>query len=120
MSGPNQSLVLPFADYIPKARLIAFISATLLATVITTEEHGYSVGFRVTLFVPEGYGMALRYVDCLILAVLSPISFQTDLDLSQSDPFVAPSFPPPFTQAQVIPQSGETINNLTPIPPSLA
>lgn len=120
MSGPNQSLVLPFADYIPKARLLAFVSSTILATVTTTEDHGYSVGFRVTLLVPPKYGMSLFYVDCLILEVPSTTSFRTDLDLSQSDPFVSPSFPPPFTQAQVIPQSGETINNLTPIPPSLA
>lgn len=120
MSGPNQSLSLPFADYIPKARLIAHVTTTLEAIVVTTEEHGYSAGFRITLLVPVGYGMSLEYVNCAILEVIDELSFRTDLDLRLSDLFVSPSFPPAFTQAQVIPQSGETINNLTPIPESLA
>lgn len=120
MSGSNQSLVLPFADYIPKARLIANVTSTKDAVVTTTEEHGYSAGWSITLLVPPEYGMTLLFQDCRILEVIDAISFRTDLDLSQVDQFVAPSFPPSFTQAQVVPQSGTTFNNLTPIPPSLA
>ena len=120
MSGPNQSLVLPFADFIPKARLLVYVTRALNPIVTTLEEHGYSVGWRVTLLVPPVYGMHLNYADCAILEILTPFAFRVDLDTSQEDLFVAPTFPPPFTPAQVIPQSGETINNLTPIPLSLA
>lgn len=120
MSGPNQSLVRPFADYIPKARLIAHITNDLQAVVTTTEEHGYSTGFRITLLVPQAYGMYLLFRDSVILEVIDPFSFRTSLDTRLEDPFVLPSFPPAYTQAQVIPQSGNTINNLTPIPTTLA
>lgn len=119
MSGPDQSLVLPFADYIPKRRLIANITNTISAIVTTTEPHGYGTGLFVTLLVPQIYKMTILYVSTPI-EVLSATQFRTALDLSQKDPFAFAIFPPAFTQAQVIPITGQTINNLTPIPPSLA
>lgn len=93
------------ADFVPKRRLLSNVSNALRATVTTIEEHGYETGQIVRLIVPLAYGMHLNYVQAQI-EVLSPTTFETDVNTSNQLPFVEPIFPPGFTQAQVVPITG--------------
>ncbi len=93
------------SDFVPKRRLISDVTNALHAVVMTTEDHGYEDGQIVRLFVPLAYGMSLNYVQARIEVVTSN-SFETDVDTREEAAFVAPTYPPPFTPAQVVPISG--------------
>lgn len=93
------------SDFVPKRRLISNVTNALRAVVTTTEVHGYETGQVVRLIVPFAYGMSLDYVQAII-EVLSANTFETDVDTRNQNSFVEPTFPPGFTQAQVVPISG--------------
>ncbi len=96
-------------DFVPKRRLVVDVSRALNAAVTTDEEHGYETGLEVRLIVPLAYGMELQFVPTII-QVTSPTQFTTTVDTRSQEPFVTPTFPPSFTNAQVVPISGETDN----------
>lgn len=105
MAVPQQIIV---SDFIPKRRLIADVTISRNAEVTTTEDHGYSSGYVVRVIVPTVYGMSL-YKQTKIL-VTGATTFTTEIDTLNQFPFVEPSFPPAFTQAQVVPMTGTTDN----------
>lgn len=93
------------SDFVPKRRLLSEVSRGVQAAVTTTEAHGYETGFRVRLIVPKAYGMDLDYVETNI-TVTGETTFNTDLNTVSQLAFSAPSTPPAFTQAQVVPITG--------------
>lgn len=102
------------SDFVPKRRLLSNVTNALRAIVTTTEDHGYETGQIVRLIVPLAYGMHLNYVQAQIV-VLSPTTFETDVNTSNQLPFVEPTFPPGFTNAQVVPISGVEDNIAGPV-----
>lgn len=96
-------------DFVPKRRLISDVTRALNAEVTTSEDHGYETGLDVRLIVPKSYGMELQFVPTEI-SVTSSTQFTTTVDTRSQDPFVAPTFPPGFTDAQTVPISGVTDN----------
>lgn len=100
-------------NFTPVRRLLASVTNGINAQVTTTVAHGYFTGQWVRLIIPGAYGMVLDYVPTLI-EVLSDTQFETQVDTSSLLPFVSPSAPPAFTQAQVVPISGVT-NNVEPV-----
>ncbi len=107
--GPSQ-FQLSDADFIPKRREISAITNALLPTVTTTEDHGYEVGQFVRLVVPDAYGMGLPYVKTQILTVPTDNTFTCDVDTSQLNSFLVPTYPPGFTTAHVVPITGQEVN----------
>lgn len=97
------------SNFIPKRRLISDITVAERAIVTTFEDHGYSSGFEVRMWVPLDYGMNFFFIATTI-TVTSTTEFSTNLNTLFQSPFVAPTAPPGFTDAQVIPISGATDN----------
>lgn len=97
------------SDFVPKRRLIVDVSRAVNAVVTTSEDHGYETGLDVRLIIPLAYGMELQFVSTLI-EVTSSTQFITTVDTRSQEPFITPTFPPSFTNAQVVPISGETDN----------
>ena len=97
------------SDFVPKRRLISDVSRALNAVVTTSEDHEYETGLEVRLIVPRAYGMELNFIPTEIV-VTSSNQFSTRVDTRSQDPFVTPTFPPGFTDAQTVPISGETDN----------
>lgn len=90
--------------FIPERKLITSVTNAVNAEVTTTEDHGYSSGDVVRVFVPKAYGMELY--NQANITVTSDTTFTTNLDTSNQLPFVQPVFTvngPGFTDAQVIP-----------------
>ncbi len=96
-------------DFVPKRRIIIDVTRALNAVVTTSEEHGYETGLEVRLIVPKSYGMELNFIPTEI-TVDTTTQFTTRVDTRSQDPFVTPTFPPGFTDAQTVPISGETDN----------
>lgn len=95
------------SNFLPKRRLISSVTNSTSATVTTTEDHGYTTGMYVRVFVPEAYGMNLY--DQTEITVTGTTTFMTTIDTSTQLPYVAPTFVTggqAFTDAQVIPISG--------------
>lgn len=97
------------SDFVPKRRLLSNVTNALRAIVTTIEDHGYETGQVVRLIVPLAYGMDLNYVQARI-NVLSNTEFETDVNTENLLPYVTPTFPPGFTEAQVVPITGTTDN----------
>lgn len=97
MSSPN---------FIPKRRLLSGVTVASRCVVTTTEDHGYSVGQSVDMHVPKRYGMSLPGITAKITAIPTATTFILDLDTVNQAPFVAPTAPPFFTPAQVVPADG--------------
>ncbi len=97
------------SNFVPKRRLISDVTRNLNAEVTTSEDHQYESGLNVRLIVPLAYGMELNFVPTEI-SVTSPTQFITTIDTRSQDSFVAPTFPPGFTDAQTVPMSGATDN----------
>lgn len=89
-------------DFEPKVHEIANITNAPISTVTTIGSHGYSDGESVLIFVPNTYGMYLRYVVTNI-SVTGLATFMCDIDTQNMDTFVAPLT---GTPAQVTPISG--------------
>lgn len=92
------------ADFTPIRQEISAITNAVNAVVTTTQAHGYTDGSWVRLIVPGAYGMEIDYVQTQI-TVLASNQFQTTLNSLNLEPFVTPTAPPAFTQAQVVPIS---------------
>jgi hypothetical protein len=93
-------------------KLISNVTNALNAVITTSTDHGYSTGMSVLVNVPKTYGMSLSNVTSKII-VLSPTTFQTNIDTSNQLAFspLAPSSQ--STLAQVSPISG-LFYNATP------
>lgn len=101
------------ADWTPKRREISAVSNADEAEVTTTEDHGYEVGQLVRLHVPAVYGMVLDTIEGTILTVPTTTTFTVDVDTSSLFAFVAPTAPPAFTEAHVVPITGTADNVAT-------
>lgn len=117
---PNVFPVTPErADFVPKRRLISNVTVGTKAVVTTTEPHGYTTGQLVKLHVNKAYQMVLDGVQTLV--TLDPadpnndVNFVTTVDTTNQSSFSAPTFPPAFTQAQVVPITGDTQNIAGPL-----
>ena len=109
MSG-NVPIVFPptpiLDDWQPRAHLIASVSNSTRAIVQTVDDHGYLDGMTVTIIVPKAYGMAIYQNTVISTLNTTSNTFLTDIDTSSQPPFVAPSFPTRFTEAQAVPVDG--------------
>lgn len=99
------------SNFTPKNRLISDVSNEVLAVITTTVDHGYTAGLFVTIFVPEEYGMDIYYEKVEILDIPADNQIIINYDTSALAPYVTPTSPPGFTEAQVILVSGLFVNN---------
>ncbi|NGX57244.1 MAG: hypothetical protein K940chlam3_00130 [Chlamydiae bacterium] len=102
----------PAANFTPVRRLISAVTIAEQAVVTTTADHGYSTGDWVRLIVPGVYGMVIDYEPTKI-TVTSTTQFRTNVDTSYRLAFVAPTAPPAFTNAQVVPFGGVSVTDVT-------
>ena len=98
------------ADYIPKMRQISAVTNAEMASVTTTEAHGYEVGQYVRIHISPAYGMSVSGQKSQISSVPDTTTFVCTLDTSQLFAFVTPTAPPAFTQAHVVPITGKEQN----------
>lgn len=94
-----------FDAFVPTAQLVTNVTNGVNAVVTTASNHNFNVGDAVRLIVPVAYGMIVTYLQVIVLAI-TPTTITTNLDTSQLQPFVTPTFPPAFTSAQVTPITG--------------
>ena len=92
-------------NFVPKAYLITNVTNEIRANVTTLEAHNYFTGQVVRIIVPKAYGMSINYVQTTI-TVTGATTFQTEINTLNQNAFVAPTYPPAFTAAQVTPISG--------------
>jgi hypothetical protein len=83
MSGP--------ANFIPASNVVTAITNALNTLVTTQTPHGYSAGFYVRLYIPNGFGMPqANGVQTLIQTVPTPTTFTCDLNSLNFYPFTVP------------------------------
>ena len=99
----------------PQYRIISSMTNEENAVVTTVEEHGFTTGWYVRLDVPLAYGMGADIYEQVVILVIDEVTFSTDFDTTNLNPFVTPTYPPSFTLAQAIPISGETRNTAGPL-----
>ncbi len=98
--------VTPIRDnWQPKANILVDVTNEVLAVMTTATPHLYEDGLSVRIFVPSDYGMHIPYTQTQIV-VLTDTTFMTLIDTSALLPFIIPSAPLRFTQAQVVPMDG--------------
>lgn len=95
-----------------RLKLISAITNSLNAFITTTTDHGYSTGMSVLVNVPSVYGMSLNNVTSKII-VLTPTTFQTNINTSLQLAFSPLAPGSQSTLAQVSPISG-LFYNATP------
>ncbi len=101
-----------YTNFIPKRRLIADIDNAQLATVTTSEDHGFDDGDWIRLIVPPEYGMSFDYTQARVVSVPSDDTFIVAIDTLDMDAFVVPvDYPYIMQPAQVVPMSGVELNN---------
>lgn len=85
-------------------RIVNNITQANPAVVTTSFDHDYVTGAIVRLYVPLGYGMVQANEKKGAITVLTPTTFEINLDTTQFDPFAAPSSSPEDKQfSQVVP-----------------
>ena len=110
---------LDLADFVPKRRRISNVTKSKEAVVTTTEPHGYITGQFVRLHVVAPNPMILDSVKAKV--TIDPndpnndVNFVTDYDTSNLFSYAAPTFPPAFSQAHVVPITGDTKNIAGPL-----
>jgi hypothetical protein len=99
-----------YSDFVPQLQLIQSVTTAEQAVVTTVDDHGYTTGMVVRIFVPNIYGMQIYQQTSIV--VLSVNTFLTEINTLNLDVFVAPSLYPPlaFTPAQAIPMTGTEDN----------
>lgn len=106
---------LDLADFVPKRRDIINITVAKKAIVTTTKPHEYFTGQFVRLHVVSPNPMVLDTIKAEVTIDSSDpnndVNFITDIDTSKQFAFNAPTFPPPFSEAHVVPISG-TVKNI--------
>jgi hypothetical protein len=75
----------------PAMRIITDITSGNPAAVTTSFNHGYSSGIIVRLVVPLGFGMQEVNDQFGEITVISPNSFDIDIDTSYFNPFFVPA-----------------------------
>lgn len=102
-TGSLYPVNIPPAFY-PKRRFISSITAANPAVVETTVSHGYTVGQKVRLQVPDVYAMTQMNELTATVTAITAATFTTDIDASAFTAFAWPlTAGVPFTHAQVIP-----------------
>ena len=84
--------IVPEARFFPRRRWITAITAANPAVVTTSIDHGYSIGDRVTINVPDAnFGMTqINGLETVITAVTAS-TFTTDIDASTFTAFAFPT-----------------------------
>jgi hypothetical protein len=93
-------------QFYPRHRSISSISVASNAVIVMTVTHGYTVGQKVRLRVPQAYGMVEADGKLVTITAVNTTtnSITVDLDTSAFTPFAFPlSAAVPFSQALVIP-----------------
>ena len=103
------------SNFEPQYSIISSVTNDFNAVVVTAEPHGFTTGWYVTLDIPLAYGMGADVFEQVVILVIDDVTFATDFDTTNLNPFVVPTFPPAFTLAQAIPISGETRNTAGPL-----
>ena len=108
------------ADFEPKRREISDVTNAAAAVVTTTEAHGYEAGLFVRLHVVAPNPMVLDSVKAEIIDVPTTTTFATNVDTTDLFAFDAPTFPrivapQGFTQAHVVPITGDVTNVAGPL-----
>lgn len=112
MVSPNLSLPQPIlTNFEPRRRIISSVSTESQAIITTTEDHKYSNGDLVRIYVPKSYGMELDGVKSFI-QILSETTFRVGVDTFSLFGFTSPPSAPAFTEAHCIPITGTTFNNV--------
>lgn len=107
------------ADFVPKRRLITGVTLATRAVVTTSVAHGYTQGQFVRLHVDAPNPMVLNGVKTEV--TIDPtdpnndVNFVTNVDTTTQFAFAGPVFPPAFTQAHVVPITGDTMNIAGPL-----
>lgn len=94
-------------------RVIASITNANPVLVTTYTPHQYKNGLIVRLDIPLGLGMQQANQLLGTVTVVSPTTFNLNIDTTYFDPYTSPSSPPPpaFQNAMVVPV-GEVTTNL--------
>ena len=105
---------LDLADFIPKRRRITNVTNAKKAIVTTAQPHGYETGQFVRLHVFDPNPMVIDGIKVQVTIDSNDpnndVNFVTDYDTSNLFSFVAPTFPPAFTQAHCVPITGDGMN----------
>jgi hypothetical protein len=95
--------------FYPRRRVVTVITQAVLAEVLTSVSHGYTIGQEVRFSVPAAFGMV--EIDGLSGTIVNVTdnSFFVNIDSSTFTPFVFPTAAGvPFTPAEVIPFGEDT------------
>lgn len=96
------------SQFVPLRRLVSNVTNAVNALVTTTEDHDFTEGQSILLFVPSDYDMDLRETG--IISVVSDNSFSIDIDTTDmrafSEPVAVANTPSAFTPAQAVADSG--------------
>jgi hypothetical protein len=101
------------SNFQPRRRLISAVTLADQSEITTTEAHGYEVDQLVRIIIPDNYGMKVDYEIAKIKTVPSTTTFTSNLNTSSQSAFVAPTEPPSFTQAHIVPITGNELNDIT-------
>ena len=93
----------------PAMRIITDITTSYPAAVTTSFNHGYSSGIIVRLVVPLGFGMQEVNDKFGEITVISPNSFDIDLDTSRFNPFSVPLNNKQYAQSIPFAEDNSTI-----------
>jgi hypothetical protein len=95
--------------FVPNRQTVSDISRTNPGVVTTTQNHGYDSGLFVRFYFPVNFGMTQVNGKIYEITVLSPTTFEIDVDTTNFDTFAILS---PAQTPQVIPV-GEVSSTLT-------
>lgn len=106
----------------PAIRLIASITNSFPAIVVTTFANQYETGLIVSLNLPPAVGMQQANGLTGTITVIDEVTFSIDIDTTSFDVFSIPMSPGPFdnTCAQVVPigevneQLDQAVRNILP------
>ncbi len=96
------------SNFQPALRLISDVTTDFKAIVTTSTDHGFVSGDVVRIIVPEPYGMTLNLT--AKIDVTASDTFNTEINTLDIEPFVAPTHPPPFSEAQTLSINGPVQN----------
>lgn len=114
---PYYCYAAPFPVFQRAMRIIESITNGFPAQITTTFDHQYLDGLIVRLTIPEGFGMQQADKLTGTITVTGATTFLIDIDTTNFDPFVIPSFTAgvSYTCPQVIPiaEVAQTLKNAT-------
>jgi hypothetical protein len=90
-----------FPTFQPAMRIITNITNAYPAVVTTSFDNQYITGTIVRLYIPEGYSMVQANQLFGEIVVLTPTTFEINIDTRLFDPFIIPD--PQLQYAQCVP-----------------